>query len=1009
MNPNDLEIFPWDDNFATGIEEIDVQHKRLVELLNELVGHLAYQSPAPTLNEVFEELKDYTVVHFATEEKIWNKHFKDDSWLEWHENAHGDFIANVLEFKGKVAEQSSERIYEELVSFLTSWLAMHIIESDKRMAKVVLALPSGISLERAKEIANQEMAGSTRVLINTVMGMYDKLANRTIQITREIGKRKEVENQLRTTQEELRRSNTAALESSAQKSAFLRNISYELRTPMSGVVGMTDLLLDTSMSDEQREMVETIYESAQTQLGILNDIVDFTRIETGDLTLTPTSFAFHNLVRTTIANLNEEAQRAGVSVHESVAANLPSPLRGDPLRIRQLLTNFVSNAIKFSSGLERRGTVEIDVRLAKREHTRAWVDISVRDNGIGMDKQTLDRIFRPFTQADASSTRKYGGTGLGLAISARLVEAMEGEIKVDSRPDEGSTFIARIPLLLDETQAEPAVADASDTASVEVPTRDQAIELGQLILVVEDNAMNQMVIQHQLAVLGYACDLAEDGLEGLERWRDGKYGLVITDLHMPNMDGYELARTIRAEEQTGATDRTPILALTANALSDEAERCSAVGMDGYMTKPMPLADLQAELEQWLSNSQPADTPPALSIMFVDDDTFMHELITSMLEGQGFADITCYANGEDALVALDAREAEPGAILLDINMPGMDGIEFVERLAERKYRGGLIPLSGEDEIMLRSTTKLAREVDLFVPGSIQKPPSAQRMGELLGQCTIDHPRAQTHPSSAARKTYDADAVAHAIDNGELINFYQPKVALPGGEWIGVETLVRWQHPRDGLVFPDQFIPTAEAHGLIGGVTRAVLKESIKQARRWRDTGLDLRVAVNVSMEDLTDMDFANFVIKEAASQQVPPESIVLEVTEGRLMQNFSIALHVLTRLRLKRFRLSIDDFGTGHSSLAQLRDLPFDELKIDQSFTHKAGEDARLRGIFTGSLEMANQLNMEVVVEGVEDDADWAFLLTTGSHVAQGYHIARPLPVEELAHWHEQWKQRLREG
>src|SRR5574343_34282 len=184
--PHTLEIFPWTANFETGIPEIDKQHQVLVCLLNRLVGHLAFQSEAPELDAVLEELKNYTVYHFSTEEKFWHEHFRNDPWEEGHSKAHNDFIEKVVEFTERRAGRDLDSMLEELVSFLTHWLAMHIIESDKRMAKVVLALPSGVSLEQAKEIANEEMAGASRVLIDTVMGMYDKLANRTIQMRREI-------------------------------------------------------------------------------------------------------------------------------------------------------------------------------------------------------------------------------------------------------------------------------------------------------------------------------------------------------------------------------------------------------------------------------------------------------------------------------------------------------------------------------------------------------------------------------------------------------------------------------------------------------------------------------------------------------------------------------------------------------------------------------------------------------------------------------------------------------
>ena len=242
----------------------------------------------------------------------------------------------------------------------------------------------------------------------------------------------------------------------------------------------------------------------------------------------------------------------------------------------------------------------------------------------------------------------------------------------------------------------------------------------------------------------------------------------------------------------------------------------------------------------------------------------------------------------------------------------------------------------------------------------------------------------------------------------MNYYQPKVAVANGRVVGVEALVRWRHPVDGLVFPDQFIGVAEAHGLIDALTRGVLHETLAQAKVWREAGLALRVAVNVSMDNLHDVEFANFIGEQTANAGVAVQDVVLEVTESRLMGDLRTPLDVLTRLRLKRFGLSIDDFGTGHSSLAQLRDLPFDELKIDRGFVHDAWKNATLGAIFNASLHLARQLGMEVVAEGVEDRDDWDFLRRSGCDLAQGYFIARPMPAADLPTWIDSWKQRLQD-
>ncbi len=1002
-----LEIFPWNDNFATGIVEVDAQHMRLIKLLNVLVGHLAFNADAPTLNKIFDELKDYTVVHFSTEERLWHEFFKDDPWEAWHRDAHSDFVAKVLEIKQQDTKLPTDIVIASIVSFLTRWLALHIIESDKRMAKVVLALPSGISLEHAKEQANKEMEGATRVLINTVIGMYDKLANRTVELTREIGRRMKAEAELRTTQEELLRVKNAAVMSNDAKSQFLATMSHEIRTPMNGVIGMAEVLLSTHLTEEQREMANVIRDSGEVQLAILNDILDFSKIEAGKLDLSPQPLTLSDVVEKACAIFVRQAQQKGGSLQCHVDPTIPSAVEGDALRVRQILTNLISNAIKFSCGSGRSGKVEVSAQLLESAASQVWVELSVRDNGIGMDAAALERVFHPFTQADASTTRSFGGTGLGLVISTRLAEAMGGEIQAKSMPDEGSTFTVRLPFLRSKGMPLSNVADADSPALAQVtlPRHEDAIRLGQLVLVAEDNETNQMVIRHQLSKLGYQCDIARDGQEALKKWMTGGYSLVLPDIHMPNMDGYQLAAAIRSEEARRGTGRTPILALSANVLDGEAEQCRRSGMDGYMVKPVQLTNLKLVLERWLRAAAPR-APFDFTIMLLDDDAFMHDLISSMLQKLGCSDISCYVTGDSALIAYDKANTKPDVILLDINMPGMDGIQFVEHLKQRNFSGSLILVSGEDEMTLRTTEKLAQEVDLCVVGSIQKPPLLQRLEDLLRQCVG---KTVSKKPKEARTIYDADALRTAISNGELVNYYQPKVKVPSGEWIGVETLVRWNHPTAGLVSPDQFLPAAETNGMIRELTRAVLKQAIRQARQWREAGLDLRLAINVSMDDLSDMKFAEFAIEQVTLNKIPPQSIILEITEGQLMQDFATALQVLARLRLKRFRLSIDDFGTGNSSLAQLRDLPFDELKIDQSFTHNACADERLKAIFVASLEMAKRLNMESVAEGVEDHKDWTFLITTDVDVAQGYYISRPLPAEDISDWHSQWRIRCQDS
>ncbi len=392
---------------------------------------------------------------------------------------------------------------------------------------------------------------------------------------------------------------------------------------------------------------------------------------------------------------------------------------------------------------------------------------------------------------------------------------------------------------------------------------------------------------------------------------------------------------------------------------------------------------------------------AIKIMLLDDEPFMLKLLSRQLESLGFAVQSAHTGGQQALAALAGPLGAPDLILLDLNMPEMDGIEFVRRLVAQGYAGGLILISGEDERMLAAASTLVRAHKISLLGHLHKPVASQALAALLASWTAP----QVQGPRAAKTVYDGPAVRAAIANAELELHYQPKVALTDGHVVGVEALVRWRHPADGLVFPDQFISVAEANGLIDDLTRVVLGQALAQSRLWRDGGLALRVAVNLSMDNLAALEFANFVAQQTAQAGVAPADLVLEVTESRLMADVRTPLDVLTRLRLKRFRLSIDDFGTGNSSLVQLRDIPFDELKIDRGFVHGAGSDETLRAIFNGSLHLARQLGMEVVAEGVEDRADWDFLRASGCDLAQGYFIARPMPAADLPDWIDGWQER----